>query len=410
MRATLHPAKAWRATRGKESRVARRYQRGCVFKRGKREKVWIGRWREDIVNPDGKPERIQHSVLLGPVSVITSKHDAQMMLEDRLRQLNVCQGPRRAPLQFDAFYREWQRTTSPVLRPATRRFYNEKATSHLLPYFGARRLTDIGTLDIRVFLNQKARKYSRSGLQHMKATLGRLFSDAVAWSYVRENPVRNVRLPHARLAPPQPYLTPEQVRQLVFALREPYRTIVLTAVLTGLRPSELFGLYWTDLDFEKQTMQISRSYYMGEFGLPKTNKSRRTLLMPAVLSKALKNHRELSKRKTSDLVFSTRQGKPIDPSRVLKKAVYPALEELKMPRVGWRAFRHTVATLLQHLGVSVKVAQDQLGHSNPTTTLAIYTHAMPEAQKAAVLQLAEQLFPDVLKFGPNAQNAQEQLL
>jgi integrase len=382
--------------------VARRYQRGCVFKRGKKEKVWIGRWREDIVSPDGRPDRIQHSVMLGPVSVITSKYEAQTMLEDRLRQLNVCQAVPRAPLHFEAFFHEWQRTTTPLLRPATRRFYSEKANSHLLPYFGARRLTDIRTLDIQVFLNQKALKYSRSGLQHMKATLSRMFSDAVAWNYVRDNPVRNVRLPNARLAPPQPYLTPEQVRRLVFALREPYRTIVLTAVLTGLRPSELFGLYWTDLDFEKQTMQISRSYYMGEFGLPKTNKSRRTLLMPTVLRKALENHRESSKRKTSELVFSTRQGKPIDPSRVLKKGVYPVLEKLKMPRVGWRAFRHTVATLLQHMGVSVKVAQDQLGHSNPTTTLAIYTHALPEAQKAAVSQLAAQLFPDVPKLGLNA--------
>src|SRR5260370_24922417 len=102
MRATQHQAKAWRATRGKESRVARRYQRGCVFKRGKREKVWICRWREDIVNPDGKPERIPHSVLLGPVSVITTKHDAQIVLADRLRQINVCQGPSRAPPQCDA--------------------------------------------------------------------------------------------------------------------------------------------------------------------------------------------------------------------------------------------------------------------------------------------------------------------
>lgn len=69
----------------------------------------------------------------------------------------------------------------------------------------------------------------------MKAMLGRLFSGAVAWSYVRENSVRNVRLPHARLAPPQPYLTPEQVRQLVFALRERYRTIVLTAQQAALK-------------------------------------------------------------------------------------------------------------------------------------------------------------------------------
>ena len=62
---------------------------------------------------------------------------------------------------------------------------------------------------------------------------------------------------------------------------------------------------------------------------------------------------------------------------MLKKAVYPALEELKMPRVGWRGFHHAVATLLQHLGVSVKVAQ---------------------------------LFPGVSKFEPNAQKSREQLL
>ncbi len=398
MRATLNPAKAWRATRGKEVRVARRYQRGSVLKRGKRRKVWIGRWREDIVNAEGQIERVQHSVLLGPVSVISSKYEAQMMLEDRLRQLNVCQAAPRAPLQFDAFFQLWQQMTSPILRPATRRFYSEKAKSHLVPHFGTRRLTQIGALDVQMFLNLKAKKYSRSGLQHMKATLGRIFSDAVIWGYVRENPVRNVKVPHARLAPPQPYLTSEQVRKLVLSLREPYRTIVLTAVLTGLRPSELFGLYWSDLDFERQTMQISRSYYMGEFGLPKTNKSRRTLLMPAVLTSALKAHRLHSARKASELVFSTRAGKPIDPSRILKKAVYPALAKLQLPKVGWRGFRHTLATLLQDSGVPVKVVQDQLGHSNPTTTLAIYTHAVPESQRSAISQLAVQLFPNVAQL------------
>lgn len=374
--------------------MTRRYQRGSVSKRGKRKKVWIGRWREDVVNGDGQVERVQHSALLGPVSAITTKYEAQMMLEDRLRQLNVCQASPRPTLHFEAFFHLWQQMTSPVLRPATSRFYNEKAKSHLVPHFGTRRLTQIGALDIQMFLNQKAKKYSRSGLQHMKATLGRMFSDAVSWGYARENPVRNVKVPHARPAPPQPYLTPEQVRKLVLYLREPYRTIVLTAVLTGLRSSELFGLYWSDLDFERQTMQISRSYYMGEFSLPKTKKSNRTLLMPAVLNSALRAHQLRSAKKATELVFSTRAGKPIDPSRVLKKAVYPALAKLQLPKVGWRGFRHTLATLLQDSGVAVKVAQEQLGHSSPTTTLAIYTHAIPESRKLAVSQLAEQLFPN----------------
>ncbi len=77
------------------------------------------------------------------------------------------------------------------------------------------------------------------------------------------------------------------------------------------------------------------------------------------------------------------------------------LEELKMRE--WDGGHSAIPwpRYCQHLGVSVKVAQDQLGHSNPTTTLAIYTHALPEAQKAAVSLLAAQLFPDVPKFRPN---------
>ena len=98
------------------------------------------------------------------------------------------------------------------------RRYQSGSGSHLLPYFGKRKLTEIRPLDVQVFLNQKANKYTRSGLQHMKATLSRMFSDAVAWGYLRENPVRNVKLPHARLTPPQPYLTAEQVRSLVFKI------------------------------------------------------------------------------------------------------------------------------------------------------------------------------------------------
>lgn len=117
-----------------------------------------------------------------------------------------------------------------------------------------------------------------------------------------------------------------------------------------------------------------------------------------------------SHERSIELAFSTHRGKPIGPSGMLKKAVYRALEKLNLPKMGWRAFRHTVAALLQHLGVSVKVAQDQPGHSNATTTLGIHTHAFLDPRKAAISQLTAQLFPDVPKFGPKARKVGRQLL
>src|SRR5207249_10003348 len=64
--ATLQTEKARRATRERMWTVARRrYQSGCLFKRGKRRKVWIARWREDVIRPDGSLGRIQRSIVLG---------------------------------------------------------------------------------------------------------------------------------------------------------------------------------------------------------------------------------------------------------------------------------------------------------------------------------------------------------
>jgi hypothetical protein len=73
----------------------RRYQSGCLFKRGKRRKVWIARWREDVLRPDGSLGRIQRSVVIGLLSEIPTRRQAQMQLDQRLQMLN--QGPATAP-------------------------------------------------------------------------------------------------------------------------------------------------------------------------------------------------------------------------------------------------------------------------------------------------------------------------
>ena len=66
----------------------RRYQSGCLFKRGKRRKVWIARWREDVIRPDGSLGRIQRSIVLGLVSEIPTRRQAQTQLDQHLHMLN----------------------------------------------------------------------------------------------------------------------------------------------------------------------------------------------------------------------------------------------------------------------------------------------------------------------------------
>src|ERR1700683_3404489 len=66
---------------------------------------------------------------------------------------------------------------------------------------------------------------------------------------------------------------------------------------------------------------------------------------------------------------------------------------LGLPVVGWHSFRHTHATLLGEVGEPLRTAQAILGHSDPKTTLNVYTHAIPESQKRAVGKVAAYCSP-----------------
>jgi integrase len=60
-------------------------------------------------------------------------------------------------------------------------------------------------------------------------------------------------------------------------LEEPHRTMVSVVAVTGMPASELFGLKWPDVDFERRLLLIRRTYYRGEFGMPKSQTSERVI-------------------------------------------------------------------------------------------------------------------------------------
>lgn len=66
----------------------RRFQTGCLLKRGKRSKVWVARWRETVIQPGGSFRRVQRSEVLGTVAGIPTKRQALDTLARRLREVN----------------------------------------------------------------------------------------------------------------------------------------------------------------------------------------------------------------------------------------------------------------------------------------------------------------------------------
>jgi hypothetical protein len=97
-----------------------RYQNGCLFVRGKRRKVWVARWREDVILADGSANRVMRSVVLGPVSDIAGRREARRLLDAHLSPINQGQYRPESTMLFSKFIAEcFEPGVLPTLKFAT---------------------------------------------------------------------------------------------------------------------------------------------------------------------------------------------------------------------------------------------------------------------------------------------------
>jgi integrase len=378
----------------------RRYQAGCLFKRGKRRKVWVARWREDVLLEDGQLGRLQRSVVLGTVAELPTRRDALTKLEEHIRPVNQGTTKPEASMSFGVFTEsQWSALVLPTLKLSTQHGYKNVLKKHLLPYWRDWRLRDIGKLDVQQYVGDKFRQ--QLGWQTVRnawTLLSGILETAVEYGYLTVNPARGVKFPpqEAREAPA--IIAGDDFAKLLDELSEPYRSMVELIAATGLRIGELLAIRWRALDLEVGTLTVRESVYEGKFQRPKTSKSRRTIPLGPHMIRSLKAHRDRSTRTgDDDLVFPNKSGAPMRESRLLERVLQPAAERVKLGRVTWHQFRHIHSSLLNDLRVPVKIAQEQLGHASIQTTLNIYTHVVDASHRAAIEQLEKQLFPTVPK-------------
>ena len=103
---TVKPQKANEPLRERRHQVARRrrrYQAGCLFKRGKRRKVWVARWWEDVLLEGGQLGRLHRSVVLGTVAELPTRRDALSKLEEQIRPVNQGTTRPEASMSFGVF-------------------------------------------------------------------------------------------------------------------------------------------------------------------------------------------------------------------------------------------------------------------------------------------------------------------
>ena len=169
----------------------------------------------------------------------------------------------------------------------------------------------------------------------------------------------------------------KQIEQAILSGRKDKLYGILLCLYSGLRIGELIALQWSDIDFTKGILTVSKSCHDGKAGLiidePKTATSRRVIPLPKQLLPILKG---IKKKSHSPFVVSA-NGKP-DSVRSYQRSFELLLKKLKIPHRGFHSLRHTFATRALECGMDVKTLSEILGHKNPTVTLNRYAHSLME--------------------------------
>ena len=135
----------------------RRYQRGYVYKTGKKIKVWYGMFREDIPQADGRVVRRQRNVRLGTLSEFPTRAAAYEELSHRMGEKQPLGG-----LSFSALVERWNAVVVPTIRSTTAVYYTRMLKAHVLPAFGEKAISNIGRYDVEAFLAERAKMYCRN--------------------------------------------------------------------------------------------------------------------------------------------------------------------------------------------------------------------------------------------------------
>jgi integrase len=386
----------------KERMTRPRYQDGCLWIRGKR-KVWVLRWRENVLQPDGSVRRILRAETLGPVSKIT-RQQARDILQQRLGPLNLGQVRPQSAMTFADFVQtEWKPNAGLALKRSSVRYYQSQLGTRILPVLGPVSLCSLKRLHIDSLLSELRRTgYPSAMLRGVRATVSTVLQNAVERGYLDRNPAHGIRISETGGKTQRRSYSPTQIQKLLPELSEPCGSVVRVAVLTGLRIGEILALRWKRVDLLRNTIEVAETFSDGHFGSPKTRSSRRVVPISGALRETLATHRSRSVLTDPEhLVFATSKGTPLNSKNLYNRVLAPACDRIKEARVSWHSFRHTHATLLAEVGESIKTAQALLGHSDLETTLNTYAHAIPSSQRRAVDRLADVLFSNVLNSSEN---------
>jgi integrase len=362
--------------------------------------VWCFRWREP--GPDGR--RIHRRIVLGTAADLKSIASARNMAVGLRHEINNNDiRLRKESITLADLSRHYQQREladrNSRIAYSTKRAYAGYLQKWIEPRWGRYALSDIRATEVELWLRHLDRAPgTRSKIRN---TMSLLFNHGRRHDLCERNPIQWVRQSTKRRSAPD-VLTASEVQMLFATLPLRQKTMVLLAVTTGLRTSELFALQWKDVDFEAKQIHVNRSIVQNVIGICKTESSQKPVPVHEHLLEALRQWRAVTPYRASESwVFASRlnQGRwPYLAQEIMRRHIRPAARRLGIAkRIGWHTFRHTYSTLLRSTGAELKIMQELLRHSTIRVTLDTYTQAVTTEKRNAQEAVVALLFPQKMQ-------------
>jgi integrase len=315
--------------------------------------------------------------------------------------------------------------------------YRQHLKLHIEPYLGSVKLSQLSAPMVREFEDKLARGDMPEGadpqprtrvmVRKVRVSLSSLLSDAQERGLVSRNVVRDLRRTRARgverkaerrqkgkLKIGIDIPTREEIKAIVETAKGRWHPVLLTAIFTGLRASELRGLRWTDVDLEKRELHVrQRADRYSAIGKPKSESGERTVPLTPIVVNTLREWKLACPKSEAGLVFPSSGGLVEHHKNIVERGLIPTLiaagvtteegrpdgEKIKRAKyTGLHALRHFYASWCINrrvdggLELPAKVVQERLGHSSIVMTMDVYGHLFPRGDDSAELEAAERLF------------------
>lgn len=329
------------------------------------------------------------------------------------------------------------------LEGSTLQMYRHLLTAHIVPAIGHLKLSKVQPTHLNKLYNllSEERKDGRPGgyspktVKHVHNLISVIYSIALEWNVVTENPCTRVKPP--KQTPTRDkvkYFTLEQTELFIGLLDKDYaisyqahdrttgsrtyhvaeyrehrriptqfKLFYLLALFCGMRRGELIALEWSDIDFNNNSVSITKSTSVVNgkplTKSPKTKNSVRAISVPASVMNVVRIYRKEqleyklaigSQWQGDNYIFIQWNGRQMYPDtpystfkNIIRRHNETANDEEQLPNIPLHGLRHTSATLLISQNVDVRTVSNRLGHAQTSTTMDIYSHALQKMDEKA---------------------------